>query len=160
MLACFLATDRDKLTSTTAIREANNLTKDSYVFKEQALGNTMTVLKASAKFKRKMKQKQKQQQEDIEERELEATGSFFGLAASGSEKSVGSVATSPTSMALPPASPVVTATSAVVPAENTKKLESQVEMLTAQIGQLHGMMLQMLDNQEGAAMGALAFRMP
>lgn len=72
----------------------------------------------------------------------------------------GSVATSPTSMALPPASPVVTATSAVVPAENTKKLESQVEMLTAQIGQLHGMMLQMLDNQEGAAMGALAFRMP
>jgi hypothetical protein len=68
--------DRDKLTTTTRIRNERGLTGDSYVPKSY-LGNTLTILKATSKFKRSAKERRKKLQEELEERELERSGSIW-----------------------------------------------------------------------------------
>jgi hypothetical protein len=52
------------------------LTGDSYVPKSY-LGNTLTILKATSKFKRSAKERRKKLQEELEERELERSGSIW-----------------------------------------------------------------------------------
>jgi hypothetical protein len=68
--------DREKLTTTTRIRNERGLTGDSYVPKSY-LGNTLTILKATSKFKRSAKERRKKLQEELEERELERSGSIW-----------------------------------------------------------------------------------
>ena len=150
---------------TTLIRGAKGLTSDLYVPRNM-MGNTMTALKASSKFKRKAKLKRQQQQEATEEKLLNAAGSFFGMhhdAANSAESAAAAAAVAAAAPAAPaPASSVATARFISPPsmkADNTK-LEGQVEALTVQMGQLTGMMQQIIDNQAGAANGGLAFRMP
>ena len=151
-----MPSDREKLATTTKIREAKGLTPEAYV-PTSYLGNSMTILKASLKFKRHARERRKLLLEEQAEHELEQAGSIWSQqrqleedAAAGTSAQQ-SVASQGQQQIFVPA----------VQATDNTKLEDQIGHLTAQVSQLHTLMRDLVDRESRRAeSGGLAFRMP
>eukprot|EP01047_Picozoa_sp_COSAG01_P082198 COSAG01_NODE_16686_length_1215_cov_0.904122_2_plen_152_part_00 len=151
-----MPSDRDKLATTTKIREAKGLTPESYV-PTSYLGNTMTILKASSKFKRNAKERRKRLLEEQAERELEQAGSIWTQQRRLEEEAAAGTSAQQTVVSQGQQQTFVPA----VQATDNTKLEDQIGHLTAQVSQLHTMMKDLVDRESRRAeSGGLAFRMP
>jgi hypothetical protein len=154
-----MPSDREKLTTTTKIRDAKGLTPDSYVPKSY-LNNTLTILKASSKFKRNAKERRKRLLEEQAERELEQAGSIWTQQRQLEEEATMGAASTSAQQSVPSQGQPQIFVPAVQANDNTK-LEDQIGHLTAQVSQLHTLMRDLVERESRRAeSGGLAFRMP